>query len=57
MTARFDCIIFYFMAGSASGKIKRMPSSDWLPEQAKRAYFTRSGFCVLFLKEHFDLSV
>ena len=53
VTARFVCIIFYFMAGSASGKIKRMPSSDWLPEQAKRAYFTRLGFCVLFPERAF----
>ena len=40
--------LFYYMAGSASGKTKQMLCSDWLSERARWAYLTRSGLPALF---------
>jgi len=40
-------ILCFYVAESASGKIKEILYSDWLPEQARWVHVARSGFPAL----------
>ena len=40
------CAFIIWLAPRA-GNMKRILCSDWLPERARWAYLTRSGFCLL----------
>ena len=43
----YGCNNFYYMVGSACGKMKRILCSDRLPERARMAYLARSGLPAL----------
>ena len=46
----------YYMASSVSGKMNRILRRDWLPEQARWSYLTRSGLPVVSRQINFPES-